>query len=141
MKYLNKIILAGMMALLAVSCTEPELATPSTLSYGDWDVVEFYVDGQSNGASVIERFTLDRNDTFVLEDQNGILTSGTWTVSETALTLTGSNGSTFAFTIIFQSRDKMHLTQTISNPTVGSFIITYLVNKANDGTNYAADQP
>lgn len=140
MKYLNKIILAGMVALMAASCAEPEMATPSTLSYGDWDVVEFYVDGQSNGESVIERFTLDRNDTFVLEDQNGILTSGTWTASETSLTLTGSNGTTFAFTVIYQSSQKMHLTQTISNPTVGSFTITYLVNKDNDGSKYAADQ-
>ena len=124
------------MALMAVSCAEPEPATPSSLAYGNWEVAEFYIDGQSNGSIVIDRFTLDKNDTFVLEDSNGILTAGSWTITETALTLTGSNGTTFAFTIAFQLIDKMNLTQTITNPTVGSFTITYLVNKAGDGTNY-----
>ncbi|MFY0651900.1 MAG: hypothetical protein JXQ96_07700 [Cyclobacteriaceae bacterium] len=136
MKYLNKIMIAGMMAILAVACASPEAATPGSMAYGDWEVVEFYVDGQSNGVTAIDRFTLDRNDTFVLEDANGILTSGAWSATENSLTLSGSNGVTFAFAIVFQSRTKMHLTQTISNPTVGSFTITYLLDRYDDGTNY-----
>lgn len=117
------------MVLLAVSCVDPELATPTTLAYGDWEVVQYYVNGQNNGVNAIERFTLEKNNNFVLEDQNGILISGTWSAMDNQLSLNGSDGNSFALAIVFQSTTKMHLTQEVSSSTVGSFIITYLFRK------------
>lgn len=135
MKYLNKIILAGVLAIVAFSCTDPEQPTATNMSYGNWIVDEYYVDGQSDGSGVIQRFILERNDTFVLEDSNGILTTGSWSATDTQLTLSGS-GASFTFAIVYQSFDKMHLTQTISSPTLGSITITYLMNKSGDNSTF-----
>ena len=42
---------------------------------------------------------IKKNDTFILEDQNGILTAGTWSSTDTQLSLNGSNGDTFVVSV------------------------------------------
>lgn len=121
---------------MTISCATPELPSPTTMAYGNWTVDEFYVDGQSDGSGIISRFTLERDDSFVLEDNNSILFVGTWTATEDRLTLTesGDGGTVFDFEIVYQSFSKMQLLQTISSPTVGDIEIRYLMNWQNANT-------
>lgn len=125
----NYILLAGF-AVLAISCATPENPSPTTMSYGNWTVDEFYVDGQSDGSGIISRFTLERDGSFVLEDNNSILFVGTWVATDSRLTLTesGDGGTVFDFEIVYQSFSKMQLLQTISSPTIGDIEIRYLMN-------------
>ena len=136
-KFINNLILAAF-AIVVISCTEPTDPTPTNMSYGDWRVDEYYVNGQEEGSSIIDRFTLERDGTFLLEDNNGILTIGTWTATETALTLSGQGegAASYNFTIVFQSYEKMHLLQNIQSPTAGTIEIRYLMNKTGDGSTY-----
>lgn len=127
---------------MASSCTEPADPTPTKMAYGDWAVQEVYVNGQANppNNTVISRFTLERDDSYVLVDNNGFISVGTWTATETNLTLseadTTSGGMVYDFSIIFQSYEKMHLVQTISNPTAGDIQIRYLMDRESDGEQY-----
>ena len=131
----NYVIIAGL-ALLAYACTSPENPTPTQMGPGNWTVDEFYVNGQSNGASIIQRMTLERDFSFILEDNNSIIFVGTWaTANNTSLTLTADDGTIFSFTIVFMTYDKMQVVQTISSPTAGDIEIRYLMNRA-DATTY-----
>lgn len=122
---------------MAISCAEPADPTPTKMAYGEWYVAEYFVDGQTEGSSsLIGRFTLERDGTFILVDNNDFVTVGTWVATDTALTLTGADGSVIEFAIVFQSYSKMHLVQTITSPTAGSIEIRYLMNRANDGDEY-----
>lgn len=124
--------------MFAISCASPEDPTPTTMAYGSWYVDEYYVNGQEEGTSAImERFYLERDGSFLLEDQNGFLTVGTWAATETSLTLTGEGDSgVYEFGIVYQSRTKMQLIQSIASPTAGTIEIRYLMNYSNDGSNY-----
>lgn len=122
------------MALFAISCAEPEQPTPTNMSYGNWRVVEYYVNGQAAGSGsyiVFDRFTLERDDSFVLEDDNGFVYVGDWVASGTSLTLTADDGTVFSFEIVYQTYDKLHLLQTITSPTIGDIQIRYLLNHAS----------
>ncbi len=134
-RLLNYIIIAGM-AILAISCADPEDPTPTKMSYGEWYVDQYFVDGQASSGSVIDRFTLERDDSFILVDNNDFVTVGTWMADETSLTLSGSDGSSLVFSIVFQSYNKMHLVQTIESPSAGTIEIRYLMNKDSDGSTY-----
>ncbi|HCX23612.1 MAG: hypothetical protein CMB80_28330 [Flammeovirgaceae bacterium] len=128
------------MALFAISCAEPVQPTPTNMSYGDWSVVEVYVDGQaetSYSGSLFERFTLERDDTFIVVDRNGLAYVGTWVATDTSLTLTADDGTVFSFTIVFQSYEKLHLLQTISSPTAGDIVIRYLMDQS-DANKYSS---
>lgn len=126
------------MALFAISCAEVADPTPTQMAYGNWEVQEYYVNGQYDGSDIIERFTLERDGNFVMRDANGILTVGTWTASSTSLTLSGSDGTTYDFTIVTQTFDKMHLLQSISSPTAGTIEIRYLMDRDSNGTTYGS---
>lgn len=126
-KVLNYIIVLGL-ATLAFSCTDPEEFTAAqNKPYGDWYVQDYYVNGQTQGSYVFARFTLERDGSFLLEDQNGILFYGMWTSTETSLTLTesGDTGEVFEFEIVFLGPEKMQLLQTIDGLGLE---IRYLLN-------------
>lgn len=120
-------ILAGM-AIMAISCAEPADPTPTQMAFGNWTVDEYYVNGQEDGSGILERFTLERDDSFLMEDNNGILFVGTWTATDTSLTLTDESGEVFEFTIVYQSYTKMQLLQEITSPSAGTIQIRYLMN-------------
>ncbi|WP_258101442.1 hypothetical protein [Marinoscillum pacificum] len=135
-KVLSYIFLAGM-ALFAISCAEPVAPNAGGVRAGDWIVQEYYVDGQlaaGGGNDIIYRLTLELDDSFLLTDQNGVLTIGTWDATETTLTLTGEDGTVLDFAIVYNGYSKMHLLQTISGSTTGTIEIRYLMdwNNAND---------
>lgn len=133
----NYIALTGIV-IMTISCATPENPSPTTMSYGDWEVAEFFVNGQSDGSGIISRFTLERDGTFILEDNNSILFVGTWVATESRLTLTeaGDGGTVFDFEIVYQSFSKMQLLQTISSPTIGDIAIRYLMNWDDNGSTY-----
>ncbi|WP_421871459.1 hypothetical protein [Marinoscillum sp.] len=140
-KILSYIMITGM-AAFAISCAEPVEPTPTNMSYGDWVVTEYYVNGQAAGSGgstssplVFERFTLERDDSFVLTDDNGFVYVGDWVATDTNLTLTAEDGTIFDFEIVFQSYDKLHLLQTISSPTAGEIQVRYLMNQ-DDASSY-----
>ncbi len=140
-KILSYIMITGM-ALYAISCAEPVEPTSTNMSYGDWVVTEYYVNGQAAGSGgstsstlVFDRFTLERDDSFVLTDDNGFVYVGNWVATDTNLTLTAEDSTVFDFAIVFQSYEKLHLLQTISNPTAGDIQIRYLMNQ-NDADEY-----
>ncbi|MEL6557304.1 MAG: hypothetical protein AAFQ94_03920 [Bacteroidota bacterium] len=130
MKRLFSYLLMMGMVLGAVSCVEPEDPTPANQLIGNWGVDEFFVNGQSDGSGVIERFTLERDGSFVLEDDNNLIFVGTWTSTDTSLTLTAEDGTVFNFTIVFLSYTKMQIVQNITNPSIGTITIRYLMNNS-----------
>ena len=136
-KILSYIFLAGM-AIFAISCAEPADPTPTNMSYGDWRVDEYYVNNQSAGDytyAAFTRFKLERDKSFVLEDENGFVYVGTWTAGDN-LTLTADDGTVFDFEIVFQNFNRMQLLQTIENPSAGSLSIRYLLNNVGLDTDY-----
>jgi|21_taG_2_1085346.scaffolds.fasta_scaffold06349_2 hypothetical protein len=124
------------MALVAVACADPEDPSPTKMAYGDWYVLEVYVNDQVNPSDVIQRFTLERDGSYILVDENEFATVGTWVATDAALTLSGADGSVMDFTIEFQSYQKMRLLQTIESPSAGTIEIRYLMNKDSDGSTY-----
>ncbi|MCV9386057.1 hypothetical protein [Reichenbachiella ulvae] len=129
-KLFKHIIVLGLV-LSAFSCTDPEEFTAAkNMPYGDWEVAEYFVNGQTQGSYILERFTLERDGTFILVDSNDVLFHGTWTSTETSLTLTEVGGSSqvFDFEIVFLGPEKMHLRQVISGLDLE---IRYLMNWSN----------
>jgi len=116
--------------MAAISCVNPEDPTPANQLVGQWGVDEFFVDGQSDGSGVIDRFTLERDNSFVLQDDNGLIFVGSWTSTDTSLTLTAEDGTIFSFEIVFLSYTKMQIVQNITNPTIGTISIRYLMNNS-----------
>ena len=131
----NYVLLLGIV-LGAISCASPEDPTAADRLVGRWEVIEYYVDGQSqdNLLDAFDRFVLERDGSFLLEDENALVTVGTWDATDTSLTLSGSDGSSRQFTIEFISFEKMQIVQTISSPTIGTIELRYLMNHEDADT-------
>jgi len=138
-KVLNYMIIAGI-AILAISCAEPTDPTPTQMAYGEWVVVDYFVDGQQSSGYPIERLNLERDDSYTMVDNNGFISVGTWTATDTKLTLSAADSTggsaSYDFGITYQTFEKMQLLQTISNPTAGDIQIRYLMNRASNGSTY-----
>lgn len=128
-------MLAGVV-FLSYSCSETSAPTPTQMAPGEWEVAEVFVNGQTQGSTdLFTRFILERDGSFVLEDENGIFFAGTWTASTSQLTLSAADGTVFDFTIIYQSYTKMQLLQAISNAGA-TLEIRYLLNNRFDNEDY-----
>jgi hypothetical protein len=134
-RLLNYIMFIGI-ATLAISCAEPEEPTSSQRIVGTWDVSEYYVSGQSGGANIIDRLIIERDGNFILEDDNGVLTVGTWSSTDTALTLTPTEGEAITLTIVTLTYRKGHFIQNLSSPTIGDIEIRYLMDNEGE-TDYS----
>ena len=139
MKKLFKHILIVGLAISAFACSDPiENTAVKSMPYGDWDVVEYYVDGQSQGSNIVSRFILERDNSFLLEDLNGLVHTGVWNVSGDVLTLTqdaaeGEEALVRTYIIVFISSSKMQLLQ---EESIGSEAeVRYLLNH-NDTDTY-----
>ena len=128
-------MLAGVV-ILSYSCASTTAPTNAEMMPGNWVVDEFYVNGQTNGSSIFSRFILERDGSFVLEDDNGILFAGTWSASASNLTLNASDGTVFDFAIVYMAFSKMQLVQTLSGGSAGSLEIRYLLNRSGNNTTY-----
>lgn len=137
MKRLYNILMLAGVVLLSYSCAETSAPTPTQMAPGEWEVAEVFVNGQTQaGVDLFTRFILERDGSFVLEDENGIFFAGNWTASASQLTLSAADGTVFDFTIIYQSYSKMQLLQTISNSSTGDLEIRYLLNNRFDNEDY-----
>jgi hypothetical protein len=134
-RLLNYMMFIGI-ATLAISCAEPEEPTSSQRIVGTWDVSEYYVSGQSGGANIIDRLIIERDGNFILEDDNGVLTVGTWSSTDTALTLTPTEGEAITLTIVTLTYRKGHFIQNLSSPTIGDIEIRYLMDNEGE-TDYS----
>ena len=137
-RLLNYMMFIGI-ATLAISCAEPEAVTPnSSKVVGEWDVEDAYVSGQADSPDLITKLVIERDGSFVYEDNNGVLTVGTWSTSETALTLTGEGegAQTIELQIELLTYTKGHFVHNLSSPLIGEVEIRYLMNKINDGSQY-----
>lgn len=130
-KLFNYIIIAGL-AISAFACADPkELTAVKSMPYGDWNVVEYYVNDQSQGSYIVSRFILERDNSFLLEDLNGVLYVGTWSVSDDILTLVedGEDAVARTYQIIFLSSTKMQLLQ---EETIAEGVeVRYLLNHSD----------
>jgi len=133
----NLILIAGV-TMLSYSCATTENPTPSEMLPGSWNVVEVFADFQGEGVNVYTQFILERDGSFVLvlEDVNE-LRRGTWSANGNSITLNSDTGEQIVFSIVFQSFEKMQLDQTLALPS-GNLLITYLLNKAGDGSFYSS---
>lgn len=128
-------MLAGVV-ILSYSCATTTVPTNAEMAPGNWIVDEFYVNGQTNGSSIFRRFILERDGSFVLEDDNGILFAGDWNATSSNLTLSASDGTVFDFAIVYMAFDKMQLVQTITGGSAGDLEIRYLLNRSGSNTTY-----
>lgn len=134
-RLLNYIMFIGI-AGLAISCAEPAEPTVAQRVIGNWSIVEYYVQDQVENSDLIEKLIIERDENFILEDGNGVLTVGTWTSSENTLTLNPTEGEAIVLQIITLTYDKAHMVQDLSSPIVGDIQIRYLMNNNGEG-NYS----
>lgn len=125
-------MLAGVV-LLSYSCSETSAPTPTQMAPGFWNVQRAYVDGQLSGTD-FDVFVLERNGRFALEDDNLLIFEGTYTASETALTLSSTEGTVFAFTIIYMDFNRMQLVRTITGQGGNATEFRYFLNRSNQTT-------
>ncbi|HET8858940.1 lipocalin family protein [Marivirga sp.] len=130
-RLLNYMMFIGI-AIAAISCAEPEEPTASQQIVGTWVVSEYYVSGQSGGTNIIEKLVIERDENFIMEDDNGVLTVGQWSADDAALTLTPTEGSAITLSIVTLTRDKGHFIQNLSSPVIGDVEIRYLMNNLGE---------
>lgn len=131
-RVLNMMILAGVI-LFAYSCAETKDPTTMEMLPGKWEVAQYYVGGQKVGSTaVFQKFILERNNKFLLEDENSLVFVGDWSATDTELKLTATDGTEFVFIIEIAQYNKMQLVQKIKNVDT-DLEIRYLLNKTNRG--------
>lgn len=78
---------------------------------------------------------IESDGNFILVDGNRVLTVGTWTASETAITLNPTEGEAITLEIVTLTYEKAHVVQLLNSPILGEVEIRYLMNRFDD-TNY-----
>lgn len=132
-RLLNYMMFIGI-ATLAISCAEPQEPSSSQRVIGTWQVEDVYVQGQveNNGYLIIERLVIERDGNFILEDANGVLTVGTWSSDDAALTLTPAEGEALVLNIVTLTYTKGHFIQNLSSPILGDVEIRYLMENLGE---------
>ncbi len=117
-------------ALLVNSCAKPDDPTAVQILIGEWEVVSVVADGQIPPDVFLaqSRLHLDRNETFLFINVDGRANAGTWTASETQLTLQHSTGGSTNFNIVYMDFDKLHVYHVISSQA-GEVELRYLFNR------------
>jgi len=119
-------------ATLAISCAEPVEPSSSQRIIGSWEVEEVYVQGQVEEGDLINKLVIERDGNFILEDGNGVLSVGTWSSDDTALTLTPTEGTAVVLNIVTLTYTKGHFVQSLSSPILGDVEIRYLMNNQGE---------
>ncbi|WMN12587.1 hypothetical protein QYS49_34000 [Marivirga salinae] len=130
-RLLNYMMFIGI-ATLAISCAEPVEPSSSQRVIGTWSVEEVYVQGQVENGDLIERLVIERDGNFILQDGNGVLTVGSWSSDDAALTLTPVEGEAVVLNIVTLTYDKGHFTQNLSSPILGDVEIRYLMDNLGE---------
>ena len=114
------------------ACNKPTDPTMDVMMMGSWYLSELMVN---------EQVVADYSSEFVLElesesvcifvNHDGIGMTGTWAVSDTALTLNSDlpDAEALNFTVLYLLRDKMGLRRTVSSAVLGDQTFTYVLEK------------
>ena len=130
MNKIRNLFFVVVIALFAHSCADPDDPTMIQIAQGEWIVENVIANGQLNEIFEVNSVLhLDRNDSFLFVNVDGRATAGTWTATETTLTLNGSDGSTQSFTIVNLTWEKMHVYRTFNNPVAGQIELRYLFRR------------
>ena len=129
-----KIIIALFgIAILLNGCMKPEEPTTVQILTGEWTVRSVIADGEVNvpDHTFLQNSTLhlDRNATFLFINVDGRAKAGTWTATETELSLSDPVEGNINFSIIYASYDKLHVVHTINNQLTGGIEIRYLFER------------
>jgi hypothetical protein len=128
LKYL--MVTLGLVAMLS-ACTED----PTVMDYltGEWEVENVIANGQVNQDDVFLEESilhLDGNGTFLFINVDGRASGGTFTASDTKLTLTSStDGTVMDFNLVYVDYDKLHIYYSFTSQIVGQIEIRYLFRK------------
>jgi len=97
-------------------------------------IIKLYdVHRDSHTGYLLDRLIIERDGNFILEDGNGVLTTGTWSADDTALTLSPAEGEAIVLNIVTLTFSKGHFIQNLSSPILGDVEIRYLLD--NEGEN------
>ena len=131
MNKLKNLILVMAVLFFANSCAEPEEATPTQILYGEWTVENVIANGQVNIPEIFNvdaKLHLDRNGTFLFVNIDGRGDAGTWTATESSLTLTGGEGA-HTYTIAFLDWDKLHVHRSFTIAQGGEVELRYMFRR------------
>lgn len=109
-------ILSILLVLTAAlsSCLKTENPVPTGLVAGEWVVENVIADGEvGTYFSANSKLHLDVNGTFLFVNVDNRASSGTWTATETTLTLT-ENDYVQEFNIVYADNDKLHIYRDLS---------------------------
>ena len=119
------------------ACVEPIDPTEVQILEGEWVVEAVAANGEINDPSGIflkdAILHLDRNESFLFIDVDDRADAGTWTATESNLTLTLDNGSTIDFEIVYLDYDKLHANYSFTNALTGEIELRYLFRRADQG--------
>jgi hypothetical protein len=109
---------------------KPEEPATAQILAGKWEVISVIADRQVNfpdnvflANSVLH---LDRNETFLFINVDGRAKAGTWSATDSQLTLTDPNDGNITFNIVYMDYNKLHVYYTISNQLTGDIELRYL---------------
>ncbi len=130
MNRLKYIIVFFGLAILMNACMKPEEPATAQILAGKWEVISVIADRQVNfpdnvflANSVLH---LDRNETFLFINVDGRAKAGTWSATDSQLTLTDPNDGNITFNIVYMDYNKLHVYYTISNQLTGDIELRYL---------------
>ncbi len=120
-------------AILMNACMKPEEPTNVQILTGEWNVRSVIADGEVNfpDQTFLQNSVLhlDRNATFLFINVDGRAKAGTWTATDTELSLADPVEGNITFSIIYASYDKLHVVHTISKQLTGGIEIRYLFER------------
>lgn len=112
MRTIKNLILVLVVSTVAFSCRKPVDPTPTQMASGKWKVENVITNEQQldpDAYAVNSVLRLERNETYLFNNADGISTAGTWTADESKLTLTPDGNSAVTYDIVLLTPEKMHI--------------------------------
>lgn len=129
------LIVLGLTGLLT-SCVDPEDPSEVQILTGEWEVQNVIANGQLDFPDDVfmeeSILYLNRNETYLFINVDGSASSGTWSADEDNLSLTGENGDSRQYEIIYMDYSKLQVSYTVTNPATGEINLTYVFNRIEE---------
>lgn len=112
MRTIKNLILLLVLSTVAFSCRKPVDPTPTQMAAGIWKVDNVITNQQElpPGAYAVDsKLHLDRNESFLFNNVNGVSSAGKWSSDGSKLTLTPATGDAVVYTIVNLTPEKMHI--------------------------------
>jgi hypothetical protein len=115
------------------ACLETETPEPSSVVMGEWAVDEVVSNGQvDNGTPGINAYLLlESNNTYVFVNINGTATYGTYSATESNLTLTSNDNIVEEYSIEYVDWQTLHLQRSFAIAGGSEVEIRYVFHKNN----------